>query len=115
MNQNNRFPSLTRRGFVQAGFSTALGLGLPALLAGKTAASVPASESTGKAKSIIVVFLTGGCSHHDTFDMKPDAPLEIRGQFKPVATSIPGLQICEHLPAWRHECTIAPGSVARSS
>ncbi len=51
-----------------------------------------------RAKSLIIVFCTGAISHHDTFDMKPDAPLEIRGEFKPIQTSVAGTQICEHLP-----------------
>jgi hypothetical protein len=51
-----------------------------------------------KAKSVVIVFLTGAASHIDTFDMKPDAPAEIRGQFQPIATPVPGLQVCEHLP-----------------
>src|SRR5207248_6042041 len=51
-----------------------------------------------KAKSVLIVFLTGAPSHLDTFDMKPDAPVEVRGQFKPIATKVPGLFVCEHLP-----------------
>ncbi len=51
-----------------------------------------------RAKSLIIVFCTGAISHHDTFDMKPDSPLEIRGEFKPIQTSVAGTQICEHLP-----------------
>ncbi len=51
-----------------------------------------------RCRSLIIVFLTGAASHHDTFDMKPEAPLEIRGEFRPIATSVAGLQICEHLP-----------------
>ncbi len=47
---------------------------------------------------MIIVFLTGGPSHIDTFDLKPDAPAEIRGEFKPIATKIPGVSFCEHLP-----------------
>jgi Protein of unknown function (DUF1501) len=86
---------LTRRGFVQAGYSAALGLGLTATLPRRTAGSTPRPR---KAKSVVIVFLTGAASHIDTFDMKPDAPAEIRGQFKPMATAVPGLQICEHLP-----------------
>jgi hypothetical protein len=46
----------------------------------------------------VIVFLTGAASHHDTLDMKPDAPAEVRGEFKPIATSVPGIQICEQLP-----------------
>ena len=56
------------------------------------------TEKPRKAKSVVIVFLTGAASHIDTFDMKPDAPAEIRGQFKPIATPVPGLQVCEHLP-----------------
>lgn len=82
---------ISRRGFVQVGASSALGLSL--------ARSLKASESKPrKTKSVIIVFLTGAASHHDTFDMKPDAPPEIRGQFQPISTSVPGLGICEHLP-----------------
>ena len=54
--------------------------------------------TTGKAKSVLFVFLTGGISHHDSFDMKPEAPDDIRGEFQPIATKTPGLQVCEHLP-----------------
>lgn len=87
---------LSRREVLQAGYSGLLGLGLPALLAGGARAGESAS---GRApKSMVIVFLTGACSHHDTFDMKPDAPAEIRGEFKQIATTIPGYQICEHLP-----------------
>jgi hypothetical protein len=52
----------------------------------------------GKAKACILVFNYGGPSHLDTWDLKPDAPQEIRGEFQPVATQVPGLSICEHLP-----------------
>ena len=47
---------------------------------------------------MILVFLTGGLSHLDSLDMKPDAPEGIRGEFRPIATSVPGIQVCEHLP-----------------
>jgi hypothetical protein len=49
-------------------------------------------------RSAILVFLKGGPSHQDTFDLKPDAPAEYRGQFHPIATAVPGISICEHLP-----------------
>jgi hypothetical protein len=52
----------------------------------------------GSAKSCIIIFQQGGPSHHDTFDMKPDAPAEIRGEFRPVATRVLGYRICEHMP-----------------
>ena len=51
-----------------------------------------------KAKSLILFFLEGGPAHQDLWDMKPDAPEGIRGEFKPIATTVPGLQFCEHLP-----------------
>ena len=74
---------LTRRAALQAG---AAGLGLTelALLRGAGAAETPA-----KAKSVIFIFLTGGIAQHDSFDMKPDAPDNIRGEFNPIATNTP--------------------------
>ncbi|HEV3146892.1 MAG TPA: DUF1501 domain-containing protein, partial [Gemmataceae bacterium] len=100
--------SLSRRGFIQAGFSAALGLGLTRVLASRAVAGNTAANPP-KAKSLIIVFLTGAASHLETFDMKPEAPDEIRGQFKPTATSVPGLVICEHLPkiaARMDRCTL---------
>ncbi len=95
-----------RRELLQVGYSGLLGLTLPGLLGQQAAAAskqsadvVPSVDKPPrKPKSILLVFLTGAPSHHDTFDMKPDAPAEIRGEFKPIATSVPGFQICEHLP-----------------
>ncbi len=86
---------LVRREFLQVGFSGLLGLGLPGLLAGRAAATATQSP---RAKSVILVFLTGGPSHIDTFDPKPDAPDAIRGEFATVATKAPGVSFCEHLP-----------------
>ena len=51
-----------------------------------------------RAKSVIYIFLSGGLSQHESFDLKPDAPDDIRGEFQPIATRTPGIQICEHLP-----------------
>jgi uncharacterized protein (DUF1501 family) len=87
---------LSRRGFVQTGYSAALGLSLAGALPRRAAAETV--EKPRKAKSVVIVFLTGAASHIDTFDMKPDAPAEIRGQFQPIASSVPGLSVCEHLP-----------------
>jgi hypothetical protein len=56
------------------------------------------ANQPGSAKSVILFFLCGGASHIDTWDMKPDAPSEYRGPFQPIATSAPGIQLCEHLP-----------------
>ena len=49
-------------------------------------------------KSVIMIWLRGGISHLDSYDMKPDAPSEIRGEFRPIKTTVPGVQVCEHLP-----------------
>lgn len=86
---------LRRRELLQVGYSGLLGLGLPGVLGGRARA---AEANRGRAKSVVIVFLTGACSHHDTFDMKPAAPEEIRGEFQPIETATPGLQVCEHLP-----------------
>jgi hypothetical protein len=84
---------ITRRELVQVGYTGLLGLSLPSLFQ-QQAGSAPAK----KAKSVILVFLTGAPSHLDMFDLKPDAPAEVRGEFRPVATTVPGLHVCEHLP-----------------
>ncbi len=57
-----------------------------------------ATARMARGKSVIMIWLRGGPSHIDSYDMKPDAPAEIRGEFKPIATNVPGIQICEHLP-----------------
>src|SRR5207244_11604752 len=53
---------------------------------------------TGRARACIVLFMWGGPAHQDTWDPKPGAPAEYRGEFKPIATTVPGVQVCEHLP-----------------
>jgi uncharacterized protein (DUF1501 family) len=63
-----------------------------------TAGAACARAATGRAHACIVVWLGGGMSHLDTFDMKPEAPREIRGEFREIATRVPGLRIAEHLP-----------------
>src|SRR3954467_12036471 len=91
----------TRRSFLQVGYSGLLGLGLPGLLAARAAANgggaATATAST-RAKSVIVILLSGGLGQHDSFDMKPEAPDGIRGEFRPIDTATPGLRVCEHLP-----------------
>ncbi|MFN0053763.1 MAG: DUF1501 domain-containing protein [Planctomycetales bacterium] len=93
---------LTRREAMQiGGLSLFSGVGWPALLRGAeaTARSNTARKGvSGSAKSVILFNLLGGPSQMDMFDMKPEAPLEIRGEFQPIATTQPGLSICEHLP-----------------
>jgi hypothetical protein len=87
-------PLPTRRTLLQAGAIGILGLGSAEL----SALRARAEAGTPRAKSVIFVFLTGGLSHLDSFDLKPEAPDTIRGEFRPTATRTPGLQICEHLP-----------------
>ncbi len=85
----------TRRRFLGGLSFGALGIGLPELLRRRAEAS---ERRPARAKSCIFIFLNGGASHIDMWDMKPDAPVEVRGEFKPIATSVPGIQITEHLP-----------------
>jgi hypothetical protein len=86
-------PRFTRRTALQAGAIGLLGLGSCHLSALRASSSAPA-----KAKTCIYIFLSGGLAQHDSLDLKPNAPAEIRGEFKPIATNTPGIQICEHLP-----------------
>jgi hypothetical protein len=83
---------LSRRTFLQAGALAMGGMSLPQLLA------LEAASGKSTHKSIIMVFLSGGPPHQDMVDLKMDAPVEIRGEFQPIATNVPGLDICEHLP-----------------
>ena len=86
---------LSRRAAVQAGTIGLLGLGLDHLTPLRAATTTPRPP---RAKSVIFIFLSGGLSQLDSFDLKPDAPSEIRGEFKSIPTRTPGLHICEHLP-----------------
>src|SRR5579871_2972965 len=87
---------ITRRNMLQIGTIGALNLALPQVLAaGEQSASKGRSP---RADSCILVFLNGGPSHLDMWDMKPDLPKELRSEFQPIATSVPGIQVCEHLP-----------------
>lgn len=84
---------ISRRRLLQIGSLGVTGLGLPQLLA--------AADSTGprpRADACILIYLNGGPSHLDMWDMKPQAATGIRGEFQPIASSLPGLQLCEHLP-----------------
>ncbi|QDU96380.1 DUF1501 domain-containing protein [Lignipirellula cremea] len=86
-----------RREALQIGGLAAL-LGLGGMDLRLDAAATGRGGSFGQAKSVIILSLYGGPPHQDTFDMKPDAPQEIRGEFEPIDTSVPGIRICEHLP-----------------
>jgi len=84
---------VSRRNFLKIGALGLGGIALPQLLQAEAASGIRRSH-----KAVIMIFLPGGPSHQDMFDLKTDAPSEIRGEFKPIATNVPGLQICEHLP-----------------
>ena len=94
MNTFARHPVFTRRTMLQAGGVSLLGLGQAEL--GRLRAEAGAAGK--KHRAVIYIFLSGGLGQHDSFDMKPNAPDSIRGEFKPIATNTPGIQICEHLP-----------------
>src|SRR5437867_3700587 len=90
---------IARRDFLRVGTASLFGMGLslPALLQAEAQAAAPPSK--GKRElSLIYLFLHGGLSTIDTLDMKPDAPAEFRGTFKPIRTNVPGIDVCEHLP-----------------
>jgi len=84
---------VSRRQVLEVGGLGMLGVTLPGLLGAEaTAAGAP------KARSCVLVFLSGGPSHLDMWDMKPDAPAEVRGEFRPISTPVDGIQVSEHLP-----------------
>ena len=91
-----RHARLPRRAALQVGAVGILGLGTNHLAGLRAAADV--RSRSGRAKSCIFIFLSGGLAQHDSFDMKPLAPDNVRGEFRPIATRTPGVQICEHLP-----------------
>ncbi len=86
-----------RRGLIKVGMLGSLGLTLADIFRLRATAAEPES-GTARPTSVIVLHMRGGPSQIDTFDMKPDAPAEFRGEFKPIATKVPGIQICELLP-----------------
>ncbi|MBM3995249.1 MAG: DUF1501 domain-containing protein [Planctomycetes bacterium] len=99
-------PYLSRRTMLQAGAIGLLGLGMNHCAALRAAAfphpqPLSQGERGGRARSCIYIFLSGGLSQHESFDLKPDAPEGIRGEFRPAATRTPGIQISEYLPRLR--------------
>lgn len=88
--RQKRCDGQTRRDFLRVGGLSALGLSLPQLLR--------AEPRAARKRSVLLVYLGGGLSHHDSFDLKPDATPEVAGKYKPIATCVPGLQIGELLP-----------------
>src|SRR4026207_1985712 len=84
---------ISRRNFMKIGALGLGGLALPQLIEAETQAGIRKSH-----KAIIMIYLPGGPPHQDMFDLKTDAPSEIRGEFKPIRTNVPGIHVCEHLP-----------------
>lgn len=99
---SSNFPScrsFRRRDALRAGSVGLLGLTLPELLQAQLAAAEsPVVAPVRRAKACILLFMWGGPAHQDTWDLKPEAPAEIRGEFRPIDTNVPGIQICEHFP-----------------
>src|SRR4026207_1229947 len=92
--QRHRFcDGISRRNFLKIGALGLGGLALPQILQAEAQSGIRKSH-----KAIIMIYLPGGPPHQDMFDLKLDAPSEIRGEFKPIKTNVPGIEICEHLP-----------------
>src|ERR1700749_5176478 len=92
--KNARFcDGVSRRDFLRIGGLALGGLSMPQILRAEASAGVRKSH-----KAVIMIYLPGGPSHQDIFDLKMDAPSEIRGEFQPIPTNVPGLPITEHLP-----------------
>jgi hypothetical protein len=89
---------LSRRTFLRVGGLSALGLSLPGFFRLQRAAAAAEPKVSRKAVNCILLWMQGGPSHHDTFDPKPDAPAEIRGEFGTIPTTLPGVRVVEHLP-----------------
>lgn len=96
ISRRNSLAICSRRGLLRLGGLSLVGLGLPRLL--RSLAHAGSETRRAPAKSCILFYLEGGPAHQDLWDMKPEAPAEIRGEFKPIPTRVPGLQFCEHLP-----------------
>ncbi len=91
-NRSRFCDGVSRRSFLQIGGLAVGGLSLPSLLRAE------ATQPTGRTqKSIIMVYLSGGIAHQDTFDLKPEAPSEVRGEYSPIPTNVPGIEVCELL------------------
>jgi len=90
--------ALTRREMLHVGSLGATGLVLPQLLRADATGGRSTQVPSRHAKSCILFFLEGGPAHQDLWDMKPAAPSEVRGEFEPIATTVPGVNVCEHLP-----------------
>src|SRR5271155_910576 len=87
---------MDRRNFLKIGAFGA-GLTLADILRARAQATTT-GQSSPSHKAAIMIYLPGGPSHMDMYDLKPEAPMEYRGEFRPIATNVPGVQICEHFP-----------------
>src|SRR5205809_8031955 len=87
-----------RRDFLRIGALAPLGFSLGHFLGARSLLAGDEARRKSKAKSVILVYLGGGLSHHDSFDLKPEAPQEIRGKYNPIASNVPGTHIGELLP-----------------
>src|SRR6476646_1117795 len=95
LEQNSRnCEGLSRRAWLKVGSLSLFGLTLPRLLQAEAAREPAARKDT----NFILLWTNGGLANIDTLDMKPDAPIEYRGEFHPIATNLPGVTVCEHLP-----------------
>ena len=99
MNDSMSERRLSRRELLRAGGLGTIGISLPQLLSSRASRAQSVVDGlTPKADACIIIFLNGGPSHLDMWDMKPSGPIEIRGEFDPIATSLDGVNVCEHLP-----------------
>jgi hypothetical protein len=110
---------VSRRSFLQVGALCAGGLTLAGALRQEASAQLGGAN---RRKAVIQIWLAGGPSHIDMYDLKPDAPAEFRGEFRPIATNVPGIDISEHLPlqakqmdkpailSWKNRSFLATGS-----
>src|SRR4051812_535616 len=94
-NEHDRPGPVSRRGFLRSGMLSLGGLTLADLLRIRAAGG---QTSTGSDTSVILLWLPGGPPHMETYDLKPDAPKEYRGEFRPIPTVVPGLDVCELMP-----------------
>ena len=110
---SNVAQAVSRRRLMQIGGVSALGLGLPDLLHSEHAVAATSGNSRSE-KSCIFIVQYGGAPQQDMWDLKPDAPENIRGAFQPIATNVPGIQICEKMPLLQQARKAALGSRAFS-
>jgi hypothetical protein len=95
---NQRYcDGISRRNFLKIG-ALGAGLTLADLLRARASAAAQSTRSPSSSKAAILIYLPGGPSHMDMYDLKPEAPVEYRGEFRPIQTNVPGIQVCEHFP-----------------